>query len=93
MPRPMYRSRSLKRVKVRVPSGVSVIHYERRKSFVPRCARCGAILGGVPRKPSEHRKLSKTMKRPERIFGGVLCHKCLEEVLKEKIRSMSFVSS
>ncbi|MEZ0289705.1 MAG: 50S ribosomal protein L34e [Sulfolobales archaeon] len=88
MPRPAYRSRSYKRIKVRVPSGEMRIHYERRKSFIPRCARCGAPLGGVPRKSSELRKLPKTMKRPERMFGGVLCHKCLEELLKEQVRSI-----
>lgn len=88
MPRPALRSRSYKRIKVRVPSGETRVHYERRKSFVPRCARCGAILGGVPRKPSEHRRLPKTMKRPERPFGGVLCHRCLEEIIKSHVRSL-----
>ncbi|MCC6030801.1 MAG: 50S ribosomal protein L34e [Desulfurococcales archaeon] len=88
MPRPALRSRSLKRIKVRTPSGETVIHYERRKHFIPRCARCGSILSGVPRDPVDLRRLPKSMKRPERIFGGVLCHKCVEEILKSYIRSM-----
>ncbi|MEM0044038.1 MAG: 50S ribosomal protein L34e [Sulfolobales archaeon] len=89
MPRPAYRSRSYKRVKVRIPSGVSKIHYVRRKNFTPRCARCGAILGGMPRRSSEYRKLPKSLKRPERIFGGILCHRCLEEILRERVRALS----
>ncbi len=52
-----------------------------------RCARCGAILNGVPIKEGERRKLPKTKKRPERMFGGVLCAKCLREILKEAVRS------
>ncbi|HID80249.1 MAG TPA: 50S ribosomal protein L34e [Ignisphaera sp.] len=87
MPRPMYRSRSMKRVIRRTPGGRVVIHYERRKNTVMRCGRCGAILNGVPIKDSERRKLPKTKKRPERMFGGVLCARCLKEILKEAVRS------
>jgi len=84
--RPMYRSRSLKRVVRRTPGGRTVVHYERRKNTVMRCGRCGAPLSGVPIKDSERRKLPRTAKRPERMFGGVLCPKCLREVLKEYVR-------
>ncbi len=87
MVRPMYRSRSLKRVIRRTPGGRIVVHYERRKNTPMRCGRCGAILCGVPIKDRERRKLPKSMKRPERMFGGVLCPRCLREVLKEVVRS------
>jgi large subunit ribosomal protein L34e len=41
----------------------------------------------VPRlRPVELRKLPKTKKRPQRIFGGVLCPSCLTRVLKRAIR-------
>jgi len=51
-----------------------------------RCGRCGAPLGGVPISEDERRWLPKTKKRPERMFGGVLCPRCLKEVLKEAVR-------
>ncbi|MGC9009697.1 MAG: hypothetical protein ACP5I7_03680 [Sulfolobales archaeon] len=37
--------------------------------------------------------MPKTLKRPERMFGGVLCHRCLEEILKEKVRSLVSLTS
>jgi large subunit ribosomal protein L34e len=86
MPRPLYRSRSYKRVYRRTPGGRTVVHYERRKNTPMRCARCGAILAGVPIKESKRRTLPKTLKRPERIFGGVLCPRCLKTVIKRFIR-------
>ncbi len=49
MPRPMYRSRSLRRVYVRLPGGETTIHYERRKPRQAVCAICGKPLNGVPR--------------------------------------------
>ncbi|RUM47877.1 MAG: 50S ribosomal protein L34e [Hyperthermus sp.] len=87
MPRPMYRSRSLRRVYVRLPGGRTVVHYERRRPKQARCAVCGRPLNGVPRlRPSALRKLPLTKKRPERMYGGVLCAVCLEKLLKKSIR-------
>ncbi|MEM0371831.1 MAG: 50S ribosomal protein L34e [Ignisphaera sp.] len=87
MVRPLYRSRSYKRVYRRTPGGETVIHFEKRKNTPMRCGRCGAMLPGVPIKDSERRKLPKTAKRPERMFGGVLCSRCLRIVLKRVIRN------
>jgi len=88
LPRPGLRTRSKRRVYVRTPGGETVVHYEPRRPGPARCALCGRPLNGVPRlRPSELRKLPKTAKRPERIFGGVLCHECLEKVLKLTIRT------
>ena len=87
MPRPMYRSRSLRRVYVRLPGGETTIHYERRKPRQAVCAICGKPLNGVPRvRSSEMKKLPLTKKRPERPYGGVLCHNCLESLIKRTIR-------
>ncbi len=87
MVRPALRSRSLRRVHRRTPGGVHVVHYEKRKPGVARCARCGAPLAGVPRlRPFKLRALAKTRKRPERPYGGVLCPKCLAELLRESVR-------
>jgi len=84
---PRLRSRSLKRIKRRTPGGRSVVHYERIKKAVAKCGRCGAPLNGVPRDIRDLRSLPKSSKRPNRAFGGVLCHRCLEEIYKEIIRS------
>lgn len=86
MVRPMHRSRSHKRIYRRTPSGRTAVHHKRRKNTPMRCSRCGAILAGVPIKDPERRILPKTAKRPERMFGGVLCSRCLKAVLKEAIR-------
>jgi large subunit ribosomal protein L34e len=52
-----------------------------------KCARCGAVLNGVPATDYERRKLPKSSKRPERMFGGFLCPRCLREVLKDVVRA------
>jgi len=65
-----------------------VIHYERVKRAVAKCGRCGSPLGGVPRDLRDLRSMPKSSKRPNRPFGGVLCHRCLEEIYREIIRSM-----
>ena len=86
MVRPALRSRSRRRVKVRTPGGRQVTHYEKRKPGPARCARCGRPLAGVPRlRPNRLRRMSKTAKRPERPYGGVLCPSCLAELLRESI--------
>lgn len=87
MVKPSLRSRSYKRISRRTPGGRNVIHYERRKNTPMKCARCNAILNGVPLKDKDRRRLPKVMKRPERMFGGVLCAKCLREILKEVVRA------
>lgn len=86
MAKPMHRSRSYKRIYRRTPSRRTAVHRERRKNTPMRCGRCGAILAGVPIKDTERRILPKTAKRPERMFGGVLCPRCLRTILKETIR-------
>ncbi len=89
MVRPGLRSRSMKRVAKRVPSGQSKVFYVRRKHYVARCAICGKPLSGVPKDPDIIRYGAKTKKRPERIYGGVLCHDCLARSLRLAVRSLS----
>jgi large subunit ribosomal protein L34e len=82
MPEGRKRSRSFRRIYVKTPGGRTVIHYKRRKPGRAKCG-CGAVLMGAPRGiPSVMRKLSKTEKRPERPFGGVLCSKCMRAKIK-----------
>jgi len=87
MPRPALRTRSVKRKYVKLPGGRTTIHYKRKKPGYAKCMLCGGKLGGVPRgTPAEIRKLAHSERRPERIYGGVLCPKCLKQKLKEAIR-------
>lgn len=52
-----------------------------------RCAKCKGIIHGISR-AHKLKKLPKSKKRVERIFGGYLCSKCTREFLKEKIRKL-----
>jgi uncharacterized protein YlaI len=45
------------------------------------CQICNKKLGGTNTK-----KTAKTGKRPERAFGGVLCHQCVERIAKYQAR-------
>ena len=87
MPRPSLRSRTLRRIKKRIPGGASVIHYLRRNPSPARCAACGRPLHGVASKrASGMKKLAKSRKVPSRMFGGNLCPSCARERLKERAR-------
>jgi large subunit ribosomal protein L34e len=84
MPRPYLRSRSVKKRYVRTP-GTTKVHYERRKFNVRSCAGCGNAIHGIPRSKLMS-KLSLSEKRVERKFGGFLCHRCLESLIKASLR-------
>jgi len=88
MTKPMHRSRTLRRKKVRTPGNRLVTHFLKRNPKVAKCARCGNPLHGIPRKiPSIFRNLAKTKKKPQRPYGGNLCSRCMREVMKEKARN------
>lgn len=87
MVRPGLRSRSMKRLKRRSPSGEARIIYRRRKKHVAHCMICGRPLGGVTRDRRDLRRGPKTAKRPERYFGGVICPDCLRAALKIAARA------
>lgn len=87
MPAPRYRSRSLRKVYVRTPGGGRAVHYRYKKPKIAHCSKCGAILKGVPReRPYNLKKLSKTQRRPERPYGGVLCSRCMRSLFIERAR-------
>ncbi len=90
MPRGMFKSRTFRRIFKKVPGGATVLRYFRRKPSVAHCGRCGAELQGIPRaNPKDMAKLSKTERRPERPFGGVLCSNCLRDIIKYEAREES----
>ncbi|MEM0015582.1 MAG: 50S ribosomal protein L34e [Saccharolobus sp.] len=84
MPRPALRSRSLRKISVRLPGGRNVIHYEKKKNGKAKCALCKKPLHGT--RTNKLYKYSKVEKRPERPFGGYLCPKCLTQLIKASIR-------
>ena len=87
MPQGKYKSRTFRKVFVKVPGGKTKIHHKRRKPAKAKCANCGILLKGVPRElPYKMKGLPKTKKRPQRPYGGVLCSKCTKQKLKEIIR-------
>ncbi len=87
MPRGMYKSRTFRRVFRKTPGGKTTLHYELRKPGKAQCGNCGKALKGVPReRPVKLRNMPKTKKRPERMFGGVLCSACAREEIKKRAR-------
>ncbi|MFH0971047.1 MAG: 50S ribosomal protein L34e [Candidatus Micrarchaeota archaeon] len=87
---PRRRSTSSKKRSIKTPGGKVHVIYKPKRHSKPICAICATRLHGVPnRSISGMAKLSKTQKRPERIFGGVLCGNCIRHLVKEKIRMES----
>ncbi len=87
MVRGMFKSRSLRRVYVKTPGGKTVLRYRFRKPNLAKCGKCGKTLKGIPReRPYKMKNLAKTKKRPERMFGGVLCSACSRNEIKRRAR-------
>jgi len=77
------RTRSRKRKYVRTPGGRSVVHFEDEKRDFHHCARCGAIIHGIPREKDY--KLSHSERTVERYYGGVLCQNCLDQLIRDRV--------
>jgi large subunit ribosomal protein L34e len=87
MPAPRFKSRTLRRVNKKLPSGKVTIHYVKRKHQLPKCAICKKELKGMPKtRPFKLQKSGISKKRPERPFGGFLCSKCSREEIKKQSR-------
>lgn len=78
MPKPMQRSRSMRRLDRVTPKNRHVIHYKRRPGSLPHCGRCGKELNGIPQKKGKGR----TSMTNARLFGGVLCASCAGTIIK-----------
>lgn len=86
------RFKKMKGRKRTTPSGKHTVIRMSKKPSSRKCALCGGILHGVPKRGAGGlSKMSKTEKRPERVFGGVLCSGCVTRVLIEKTRIASGV--
>jgi large subunit ribosomal protein L34e len=83
----MERSRKLRRVQKRTPGGETRQYYLHRKARQASCAKCGSVLHGTPRTAAiEMKKMSKTMKKPKRMFGGNLCSRCMRAEIVRRAR-------
>jgi len=78
------KSRTFRRIRRRNVSGI-VTKYTRRRPSKAHCAVCGEILHGVS-SGLHIAKTSKTERRPERPFGGMLCSGCSRTVHKKSAR-------
>ena len=90
MPKPRFRSGSLKKLHKRVIGGTA-IRFERRKPSASRCALCKLPLKAVAREFTfKLRNISNSLKRPERKYGGYLCSDCTKYKFKLEARQLSF---
>ena len=88
MPAPKFRARTYRRVYSKLPGNRVTIHYEKRKPSKAQCGSCGKQLAGVPReRKTKLINMPKTMKRPERPYGGVLCSSCMRKRIKLAVRN------
>ncbi len=86
----MFKSGRLRKIAVKTPGGKVKTHYRERKPSKAICGSCKKQLAGVPREvASKMRNLPKTMKRPERPYGGVLCSKCTRLLMQQRARGAS----
>ena len=87
MPRGKHKSRSLRRVHVKTYKNGTKISYRIRKPSPAKCANCKIILKGMSRKTqAKFRNLSKSEKKPSRMYGGLLCSKCARRKIIESVR-------
>ncbi len=80
MPRPGLRN---KKVHIRkTPGGSLKFHYEKPKRGKDKCAICKEELRGTYHGRGS---FSKSFRRVKRIYGGYLCHRCLEKMIINEV--------
>jgi large subunit ribosomal protein L34e len=86
MVRPALRSRSFRRVKVRVPGGRQVTQYRKRRPAEAECASCKRPLHGLPRlRPLRLQALPASRRQVSRPYGGHLCSPCMRLQIKRNV--------
>jgi large subunit ribosomal protein L34e len=87
MPAGRHKSGRFRKIFVRTPGSRKTVHFRERKPSKAVCSKCKTQLAGVPReRPAKMANMPKTLKRPERPYGGVLCSKCTRKLLQQKAR-------
>jgi large subunit ribosomal protein L34e len=83
------KSRTFRGIKKKTPGNRLATYYVKRSIKKPVCGVCGSFLQGMQHGSQDKlNKLSKTQRRPERAFGGVLCSKCSRERIKATARGL-----
>ena len=74
---------------MKTPGGKTILSHRRRKPSKARCSVTGEVLPGVPQaNPTNLRKMTKSQRRPERPFGGVLSGKAMRSHFRAQARSI-----
>ena len=83
MPEGRFKSRSMKRKVRKTPGRKLKRYYIREKPKQTTCGNCRKKkLHGIPRlKITLLKKTAKTVKRPQRAYGGTFCTKCSREAI------------
>jgi large subunit ribosomal protein L34e len=85
--RPGLRTKGVKKVSKKLPSGRLATHFKKEKPSHHKCGVCRAPLQGLPRlKPIRYSSLNKSARTVSRKFGGYLCSKCARETIKKSVR-------
>jgi len=80
------KSKSKRQVQRRTPGGKTVTFFKERKHSKSICGVCKNQLHGIPTTTKHQlKKLSKTQRRPERPYGGILCSACMRKKITEGI--------
>ncbi|MGC8816581.1 MAG: 50S ribosomal protein L34e [Candidatus Hadarchaeum sp.] len=88
MPARRYRSGTYKERQVHTPGGRVSRQYRERRKSAAACAFCGQPLSGVPRKNRGRMgSLPRSLRMPNRPFGGYFCAACSRRALIEKVRA------
>ncbi len=72
---------------VRTPGGITRVRYSEFKDGTPRCGICGSYLSGITLSSKGVIRTSKSEKSVERPYGGSICHRCLETLIKLSVRA------
>ena len=89
MPRPSQRVRSKKRIRKASPGGGEKTHYRQKVTSLPHCYICGKPLSGIPHLSTvEVRKLNRSKRGIQRLYGGQICPHCLKTALKQAARTL-----
>jgi large subunit ribosomal protein L34e len=78
-------SKKMRKIKVKAPSGRTIISSKRKKPAYSKCRLCGERLNRPKMSVKMLKNLPKTKKRPERPFPE-LCSRCMRDHFKSKTR-------
>lgn len=80
-------SRSMRKLRKRMPGGRKKIAEARKRPSMPVCAVTREVLHGVPRaRGTDMTRIQKSKRRPERPYGGMLSSKATRLLIIKKVR-------